>query len=75
MDNYSYYWESHSIVPMMGSSRVNLLYREDKTTKEVKVMQFFGFVMDEIKGTRYSKLFVEAYHDYRDFEKILILNY
>lgn len=75
VDNYSYYWESHSIVPMMSSSRVNFLYREDKTTKEVKVMQFFGFVMDEIKGTRYSKLFVEAYHDYRDFEKILILNY
>jgi hypothetical protein len=38
-------------------------------------MQFFGFVMDEIKGTRYSKLLVEAYYDYRDFEKILILNY
>lgn len=75
VDNYGYYWESHSIVPMMSSSRVNFLYREDKTTKEVKVMQFFGFVMDEIKGTRYSKLFVEAYHDYRDFEKILILNY
>ena len=73
--NYTYYWESYSIAPIMSSSRVNFLYREDINTKEVKVMQFFGYVLDEIKGTRYSRLLVDAYHNYRGLEDILILDY
>ena len=53
----------------------SLLNMEDSSTKEVKVMQFFGHVMDELKGTRYSKLFEYAYVEEKNFEDILILNY
>ena len=59
---------------MIVSSSAYYLYRYNKCTKEIDLMQFFAFERGSIKGTRYSEIFWDD--DFRFVnDEFIILDY
>ncbi|HHU80652.1 MAG TPA: hypothetical protein GXZ35_04895 [Acholeplasmataceae bacterium] len=72
--DYIYYFKVKRYGGMIVSSSAYYLYRYNKCTKEIDLMQFFAFERGSIKGTRYSEIFWDD--DFRFVnDEFIILDY